>query len=568
MTCFEERVMRTMLLFTLAVLMLAGNADASRAQSPRPSSLAVRVDSVFAPWDKTSSPGCVVAVSRNGTLLYERGYGMANLEYGLAITPASIFHVASISKQFTAMSVGMLAQRGKLSLDDDVRKYITELPDYGTRITIRHLLTHTSGLRDQWSLLALAGWREDDLITQEDVLRIVARQKSLNFPPGSEYLYSNTGFTLLAVIVKRVSGQSLREFADSNIFRPLGMTHTHFHDDHTMIVPNRTSAYQPRPGGGWRVSIPVFDTYGATSLFTTAGDLLLWERNFADARVGGRELLAAMETPTLLTNGDTSFYGLGLTLGRYRGARTFGHGGADAGYRADVVLFPEQALAIAALCNLSNINPNSLTRRVADIYLRDVLPATVTSPTPAVVAVPLSADQLARVAGLYRNPLTDAVQRISVRDGNLVLGPGAAPGAALTPVSPTRFLNPGGANAFEFTPATGARPTEMRIVAEGQKPVMFEQVAPFTPSAAELRAFAGEYASPELETSYTLVVSDTVLVVRTRKAADVPLRPTFADAFQASIGIIRFTRDARGTISGFTVNTGRVRSLRFDRIKG
>ena len=250
----------------------------AQSDGATPAQLA-RVDSLFRRWDNTQSPGFAVGVSRDGRILLERGYGMA-------ITPASIFHVASISKQFTAFAVMLLAQDGKLSLNDDLRRYVPEVPDYGRRITIRHLMQHTSGLRDQWVLLRLAGWRADDLITEEDVLWAVGRQRATNFAPGEEYLYSNTGFTLLAVMVKRVSGKSLREFAEERIFRPLGMGATHFHDDHTMIVPNRTSAYQPKPNGGWRISIPVFDTYGATSLFTTARDLLLWERNFADGKAG------------------------------------------------------------------------------------------------------------------------------------------------------------------------------------------------------------------------------------------------------------------------------------------
>ena len=268
-----------------------------------------RIDAVFAPFDATSSPGCAVAVSRGGQVSYARGYGMANLEYDVAIAPDSIFHVASISKQFAAFSVALLAADGKLSLDDEVRKYVAELPDFGTPVTIRHLMHHTSGLRDQWTLQAYAGWRDDDLITEADVLTMAARQRGLNFAPGAEYLYSNTGFTLLAVIVKRVSGQSLREFAEARIFAPLGMTRTHCHDDHTMIVRQRTSAYQPRPGGGWRISIPVFDTYGATSLFTTVGDLLRWEQNFVSAQVGGRALVDEAQVSGRLNDGTAIGYG-------------------------------------------------------------------------------------------------------------------------------------------------------------------------------------------------------------------------------------------------------------------
>src|SRR5688572_23869827 len=232
----------------LALATLAALAPAADAQLP--SATQRRVDSVFMHLDRTDSPGCVVGISQQGRPVYQRGYGMSDLQHRIALGPQSIFHVASISKQFTALSVALLAEEGKLSLDDEVRKHITELPDYGTPITVRQLIHHTSGLRDQWNLLSYAGWRGDDVITERDVLDIVTRQRGLNFKPGDEYLYSNTGYTLLAIIVQRVSGKSLREFADERFFAPLGMRDTHFHDDHTMIVPGRTAAYQPRGGGG------------------------------------------------------------------------------------------------------------------------------------------------------------------------------------------------------------------------------------------------------------------------------------------------------------------------------
>ena len=376
------------------LIVVLGLAIDSSGQSPAriTADTAQRIDAVFAAYDNTRSPGCALGVSQNGTLVYSRGYGMSTLEYDVAIAPDSIFHVASISKQFTAFSIALLASEGKLGLDEEVRRYVPELPEYGQRITVRHLMTHTSGLRDQWSLLRLAGWRPDDLITEEDVLKVVARQKSLNFTPGAEYLYSNTGFTLLGTIVKRVSGQSLREFAEARIFGPLGMRDTHFHDDHTMIVRRRTSVYQLRDGGGWQISIPVFDTIGATSLFTTVSDLLKWEQNFETALVGGRAVLDEMQTPGRLNDGKAIDYGLGLVAGSYRGARTVGHAGSDAGYRADVVRFPDQRLAIAALCNLGTIRPGVLTRKVAEIVLG---PGVLTPLAPS-VAVSQTSSRLSR----------------------------------------------------------------------------------------------------------------------------------------------------------------------------
>ena len=456
---------------------------ARQAQSPAPldADTAGRIDAIFAPWNSTASPGCAVGVSRNGTVVYARGYGMANLEHDAAISPDSIFHVASISKQFAAFSVALLAADGKLSLDDEVRRHLPEIPDFGKRITVRHLMHHTSGLRDQWTLQNYAGWREDDVITEADVLTMAGRQRGLNFDPGAEYLYSTSGFTLLGAIVKRVSGQSLREFAEARIFAPLGMTRTHFHNDHTMIVRGRTSAYQPRPGGGFRISIPVFDTDGATSLFTTVGDLLRWEQNFVDAKVGGRSLIEQAQVSGRLNDGSDTGYGWGLSVGTYRGIRAVGHSGADAGYRADVVRFPEHDLAIATFCNLSTTNPTDLTRQVADA----LLPSSALAPLPTAATV--SADTLKGLDGMYVNPLTDDVIRITLADGALRTGPTAP---ALLAMGDGRFrTGPRGGELHFPTPSPGAT-QELHALSTTLAPVVFERLPPMS-APPDLAPFAG-----------------------------------------------------------------------------
>src|SRR5688572_5376955 len=364
--------MQTRVLFSAAFGLLFTAAAAFAQTAPEPSR--AELDRVFAQWSSSEGPGCAVAASRDGRTIYEAGYGMANVETGTAITPASIFHSASVSKQFTAIALMLLARDGKLSLDDDVRKHIPELPDYGHRITLRHLLHHTSGLRDQWDLLALSRGRfEEDRITEADVFDIVTRQKSLNFVPGTEYLYSNTGYTLAGTVVKRVSGKSLRQFADERIFQPLGMTRTHFHDDYHMLVKGRTSAYARRANGEWRVSTPNFDTYGATSLFTTVGDLLKWQENFSHPVVGDDAILREMQTSAVLANGDTTGYGLGVATETQRGMRLVGHSGADAGYRAYTGRYPEHAFAVAVLCNAGPTNPSALSAEVAAIYLKSFM---------------------------------------------------------------------------------------------------------------------------------------------------------------------------------------------------
>jgi CubicO group peptidase (beta-lactamase class C family) len=402
-----------------------------------PPDVAKQVDKVFEKWNRPDSPGCALGIYKDGQIVYKRGYGMANLNDDVPITPATVFHVASMSKQFTAASILLLAQQGKLSLDDDVHKYIPELPDFGESITLRHLLHHTSGLRDQWSLLELAGWRySQDLITDDDVMSVLVRQQALNFKPGEKYMYSNSGFTLLAIIVKRVSGMSLREYTTKNIFEPLGMTHTHFRDDHEEVIKHDALGYeQDGKDKPFRMNLTNFDTAGATSLHTTVEDLQLWDENFYHPRVGGPALIQQMLERGKLNSGEQQDYASGLLIGTYKGLPTVDHGGADAGYRSDLIRFPEQHFSAAVLCNFANTNPSALVDQVADILLARDLKAPGPGPAkkPAnaatvamtaeqsVAAFDPTAAQLAAYPGSFVSQEIDPVYRISLQDGKLTL---------------------------------------------------------------------------------------------------------------------------------------------------
>jgi CubicO group peptidase (beta-lactamase class C family) len=331
--------------------------------------LSNQVDKLFAPWDKPDSPGCALAVVKDGRIIHSRGYGMADLEHDVPITPASAFYVGSLSKQFTAMAVALLAQQGTLSLDDDIHKYLPELPAYDKPITIRHLIHHTSGLPEYMPLLARAGWRPDAPFSNQDALQIVARERQLNFEPGEQFAYSNTGYTLLALIVERAAGVRLDEFADARIFSPLKMKDTHFHADATRLVKQRAYAYEPSPGGGLRLGPPVPTRVGAGGIFTTVEDLARWDQNFYDARVGGNALIKQLTTPGTLNSGRALEYAFGLEVRTYRGLRVVEHGGDFAGYHAYLARFPDQRLSVILLCNLGNINQVPLAHAVADIYL-------------------------------------------------------------------------------------------------------------------------------------------------------------------------------------------------------
>ncbi len=538
---------------------LAVPIGAAAQQMTAADSVARAVDRVFTAFRDTEGPGCAVGVGRNGKVVYERGYGMANLETGTPIRPSSIFHVASVSKQFTAAAIMLLARDSKLSVDDDIRKYVPEVPSYGHTITIRHLMNHTSGLRDQWDLLAFARGRfEEERITEADVLDIVTRQKALNFTPGAEWVYSNTGYTLMGTIVKRVSGQSLRDFADARIFKPLGMTNTHFHDDYHMLVPGRTSAYALR-GSGWRVSIPNFDTYGATSLYTTVGDMLTWQANLDAPIVGDRAMFDLMETRALLTNGDTTAYGYGLATASYRGVRIIEHGGADAGYRSYVGRVPQHGLAVTIACNAATANTTALARGVMDVYLAGTLvPVAQDPPATTIAAAP---DALASRSGVYIQPTTLQVMELSVKDGRLIVG--RDNGLPLTPVGDGRFRVSGQSAELVFAP--GARAGFERRALAGGRAVPYEWRAPPTVTASALAPYAGEYFSAELNATYRVTAKDSTIELRTRTSNPLVGRMVFADTFLAGNYTIQFTRTS-GRPSGFEVTNGRIRKVRFDKV--
>ena len=512
-----------------------------------------QIDNVFQEWNRTDSPGCAVGVYRDGELAYASGFGMSNLEHGVPIRPDSIFHVASISKQFTAMCIALLDEDGALSLDDDIHTLVPEIPDYGHTIRIRHLIHHIGGLRDMWDLLRLAGWRQDDVITENDVLEIVPRQRALNFPPGDQYLYSNTGYTLLAVIVRRASGKSLREYAHDRIFAPLGMTRTHVHDDHTEIVHGRTQAYVPRGGNsGYSISIPVFDLSGTTSLFTTVEDLARWDANFDTGTVGG-DLLELRQTAALLNDGTSSGYGFGLRVGTHRGVEIVEHSGADAGYRAHYVRVPLERLGVSVFANLSTIRPNRLAYAVLEVILGERMEL---EEEP----VELHAPQLERWVGFYRSPRTGNVQQVAVNDGQLTLP--VLDNTPLLPLEDHRFLvGPWRAGTLTFSETN----SHIEMTLRGGLEDTFERVAETMPDASPILDYVGSYTSDELGTDYCFALDGDRLVWQRRKFSDKPLTPMLPDTFSHEGTRFDFSRDANGTVDGFTVNTWRVRGVHFAR---
>jgi CubicO group peptidase (beta-lactamase class C family) len=410
--------------FSLLFLVI-GAAQTAGAQSPDP--LTRRIDSVFARYT-SNGPGCAAGVYQDGKIRFEKGYGLANIEFNAPITPTTPFLVGSVSKQFTAAAAALLIEDGKLSPDDDIRKYVSEIPDYGKPIRVRDLIHHTSGLRDWWTLVEVAGMRNDDTYAVDDVLHLAARQRHLSFDPGAEYAYSNTGYIVLGVIVQRVSGKSLAQFAAERIFGPLGMTSTHFHDDHTVTVRGRAAAYSPTTKGDWRINIWNNDIVGQGGVMTTLEDLLKWDENFYTGKVGGKGFLARQLKPGMLSNGQAITYAYGLQIGEYRGLPIVDHSGSTGGYRAVITRYPTVHTSFVALCNVSTADPSTMMRRVADVVLanRFTQPATTAQrqgpgARQAGSSAPVPMGELAKLAGRYYSEELEAWYDVSATDRALII---------------------------------------------------------------------------------------------------------------------------------------------------
>ncbi len=567
------------LFVTLLVLGVMLNLSAVAQEQKKESNsalvepLKVKVDALFARWDKPDSPGCALGVIKDGSFIYKRGYGMANLDYNIPISPDTSFYIASTSKQFTAMSIALLAREGKISLDDDIRKYLPEIPQYQSPVTIRHLIYHTSGIRDYLELTDLAGRHTEDVNTDDDFIKLIARQKNLNFKPGEKYLYSNSGYFLLSQIVKRVSGKSLRVFADENIFKPLGMVNTRFHDDRSEIIKNRATGYFPRKGGGFSVLITNFDGVGDGGLFTSVEDLLLWNQNFYNNKLaGGADLINNLFTTGTLNNGEKTDYAFALMTSDYKGLKMISHGGSFNGFRAEMLRFPEQKFSVICLCNLGSIDATGLARKVADIFLEKQLKQPAKDDGNGAVSesafLKLSEQELAGVAGLYFNPTNVTHRRVIVKDGKLLFVINANNAFELKAISASRFLMPDIPAKVEvsFSPPQPGKVKNMQVAGGGGKPEIFEPIKPAAYTPEELSKFAGTFYNEELDAKYVFSIKENKLTVRVG-SEEVPLEALFTDAFASPQGqIIRFKRDQQNRITGFSLSSGRVKEILFSKM--
>ena len=559
---------------TLCVALL-GFTDALAQQQT--DTLTARVDSFFSEWNKSDSPGCVCAVMKDGKIVHAKGYGMADLEHNESLTPESVFHVASISKQFTAASIALLVMAKTISLDDDIREYLPEFPDFGRPILIRHLLYHTSGLRDYHELMGLTGWHGTDPLNNDMVVELLTRQRELNYEPGSEHIYSNSGYLLLAEIVKRASGQSLRTFAEERIFGPLGMTHTHFEDDHQQVVKHRVISYESREGGGYNQLLKNSDACGDLGLLTTVNDLYRWDQNFYTAQVGGPSFLNLMLTRGVVTNGDTLAYAFGLVFGDYRGLLTMSHSGSQQGFRTEMVRFPEQRLTVTVLSNLASVHASSLAYKVADLYLEgrfpEAEPETTTEPkaasagagNPEAVAVDMLV--LDEYVGEYQREGQQATFFTFTREGNHFFGQvNRGDRIEIFASSDSAFFRPGLDAQITFHRDPDGSVSRLTLHEKGDQ--VARRVHLYVPTDIELAEYAGAYWCQELDTGYDLTVEADSLRVKRRGTRDSDaLAPFEHDSFNANNGRVVFIRNERNQVAGlrFTSSSGRIRNLLIER---
>lgn len=513
----------------------------------QPVDLTAVADRVFDAWNNTHGPGCAVGIAKGGRTLLERGYGMADLMGERPITPATILESGSVAKQFTSTAILLLMQDGKLALDDDARKFLPELPVYGRTITVRHLLTHTSGLREWSNLVDWQGWpRGMRMHTQDVVFDLITRQKALNYPVGDYYSYTNSGFLLLRTIVERVSGQSLPQFTAERIFKPLGMTHTQWRDDYTKLVPGLAQAYG-RQADGWHLNMPFDNIIGAGGLLTTVGDWLLWNEALTKKSLGaavGDSITRQMK----LTSGLEIQYALGLTVTRYRGLREISHSGSTAGYSTFLARYPDQDnLSIAVMCNAAGAGATAYTRALVDA----LVPGLPVAPLPDTVVADGAAN--ARLRGIYRDTRTNTMMRLDTVRGQLQrVGAGV-----LRPLRDGSYLM--GASRVRFTLRGDGRPETMRQPTTDGDTVVFTYVAEsvWVPTAAELAALAGRYRNDEIGATYAVAVANGKLTVSPRVGAVDTLTPTYRDAFASGGSSAWFTRDAKGRVTAMHFGSAR-----------
>ena len=542
-------------LFVIAVVALLSSA--TWAQVPNKERVVAGAERGFEKYTKAyvaPGPGCAAAVSLNGETVFEKAFGLADLEHNVSNTPQTIFESGSVAKQFTAASLVLLQQDGKLSLDDPVRKYIPELPDYGSPLTIRHLLNHTSGIRDWGTVMSLTGaGRGDRVISQDLALDVITHQRALDFTPGSEYSYSNSGYNLAAIIVERVSKQKFPAFVEERLFKPLGMTNSSWRDDYTRIVPGRAQAYSRQGSGPWRLNMPFMNVYGNGGMLTTVGDWMKWNA-MLDSKSLGEPLVNALETRGVLNDGRKIAYALGLQVSTYKGLKDLSHGGSTAGYQTFLARYPDSKVSVGVMCNGTSPGAGAIAANITD-EIFGPYPETAKTDPPKV-----SDDELKRFVGIWRNEKTHVPARFVVENG-------------VSRWSGSRVVTKGegqfvvGDNQLKFTFDKAGKPMFAETVDSDGEVRRFALEKEWAPTGEDLASFKGDWFSDEAGATISLVVEGDKLFLKQRPATSLPMQPLYKDHFDAQGYVVWFTRDKNGKVNAMHAGAPRMRDMPFVRVK-
>ncbi len=531
-------------------------STATWAQVPNKEKVVAGAERAFEKFTKAyvaPAPGCAAAVSLNGATVFEKAFGLAELEHNVPNTPQTIFESGSVAKQFTAAAIVLLQQDGKLSLEDPVRKYIPELPDYGAPLTIRHLLNHTSGIRDWGTVLSLTGaGRGDRVISQDLAFDVITHQRALDFKPGSEYSYSNSGYNLLAIIVERVSKQKFSAFLDERLFKPLGMKNSSLRDDYQRIVPGRAQAYARQGAGPWRLNMPFMNVYGNGGMLTTVGDWMKWNA-MLDSKSLGAPLVDALETRGVLNDGRKIAYALGLEVSTYKGLKDVSHGGATAGYQTFLARYPDNKVSVGVMCNGTSPGAGGIAAGITD----EIFGLSPEAPrTPANV----SEDELKKFVGIWRNEKTHAPARFVFENGVSRWS-----GARLVPMGSGQFT--AGDNQLKFTFDGAGQPLSAETIDSDGEVRRFVPEKAWTPTPEDLASFKGDWFSEEAGATFTFAVDADKAFIKQRPVTSLLLQPIYKDHFVVQGSVLWFTRDKNGKVDGLHVGASRMRDMPFVRVK-
>lgn len=550
--------------FTLIVLCLYSICSLAQIKEKQ------AIDSIFSEWDQPNTPGASLGIIKDGILIYAKGYGLANMEYDIPNSPTSVFRIASTSKQFTAACIVLLAEQGKLSLDTTLDTYFSDFPEYASKITITHLLNHTSGIRDYLQVAYLKGLGDNDFYTDTDIMKWLVRQTDLNFAPGNEHLYSNSGYWLLGQIVNKVAEMNMADFAKTNLFEPLDMQQTHFHDDHNKIVKNRASGYYPNGEGGYEISMTTLEMIGDGGIFTTITDIKKWDDAFYSSTVLSNAFWKMMTAQGVLNNGEVIAYASGLMISEYNGLKTIRHGGAFVGFRAELLRFPEQRLSIAIFTNRGDANPSRKANAVADVILKGkfIIPSDKkeeTSKKAPKTKAPKVVFNLAQLVGNYEIE-AGVTLSVTVKNDSLnVFQNWDTSSYNLQKVSGNTFRIPGNEDLkFTFT-SLKDNLTQILVVLKGGKETVTKRKKVVDTSNIKIDEFEGSYYSNELDVTYTLKTIDDALHVTIADNEAMESTVSQVDELRTRLGVIRFNRTRAGAISGFELDSGRVKNLTFEK---